>query len=286
METGLWFDIKCPNCGTILPGKESYINSSKTCPECHKSVQFVRACSPQVTTTIETAGTLTECPDCGNLISKQAAFCPKCGAPTENKKIKRNKEAGCLHIFGAFLFLTFLFALLTSKCNQELTKNDPTAAEQLQRQQETAAELQRQQEKKKALVASSMPWIDDITGYCLKYKRAANEIVASAIFRDFESAYHPEQARHVESAQGILTSISTDHGGDDVYIRIKIDNLTFHDQDTDKGQKVYNQATNLTKGQCVQFSGNFRSSGFTELGKICPIDFFGELDNIIPCNNN
>ena len=133
--------------------------------------------------------------------------------------------------------------------------------------------------------ATQIPWINQIESSCTAYKNAKNQIQASAVYKQYDESFKPNTDRVVSNIRGVLSSISTDHGGDDVYISIKIHGYRFDDQDVDKGTKVYNQAAELTEGQCVQFSGSFHVSAFTERGKVCPDEFFGELSDIRPCTS-
>ena len=51
---------------------------------------------------------LVDCPDCGNPISTEAYFCPKCGRPTDKQKAAPRKLAIRTLVIWVVLVLAFL----------------------------------------------------------------------------------------------------------------------------------------------------------------------------------
>ena len=48
METDSSIRMKCPSCGVVARGKDSYLNREIKCPKCAKVVRFVRADSSPI----------------------------------------------------------------------------------------------------------------------------------------------------------------------------------------------------------------------------------------------
>jgi hypothetical protein len=203
---------------------------------------------------------MIKCKECGNQVSNKADKCPHCGF--EKKKSSSGK--GCLQII-IFCLIVFMFKSYFGFGNNGIEQNSDSPV--------TAPSTE----------LDKIAWVKEIESYCNSYQSAANEIKASAVYNNFVKNFDTNKKRAVSNVMGSLESMSTDHGGDAVLIDIKIGSYSFLDS-AKKNTKVYDQATNLSVGQCVIFSGEFNGGiGFTEKGTVCPDTFSGTISSITLC---
>lgn len=99
------------------------------------------------------------------------------------------------------------------------------------------------------------------SGRLAPYNDAKNQIQQSAIFNAANSemdAYWVKNGPSISGWVGKITSLDTDHGGDevDVYITSENDNV-FYEKDIPRGTPIYNQLSNLSEGEWISFSGRF-----------------------------
>lgn len=89
---------KCPECG-----KE--VGLVEKCPECGYPLNSQIDCN----TPLENEDLLlTKCKACGNIISKEADFCPQCGQKSDN--IIENEKTE--NSFNIWMFLVYLIATI------------------------------------------------------------------------------------------------------------------------------------------------------------------------------
>jgi hypothetical protein len=123
------------------------------------------------------------------------------------------------------------------------------------------------------------------------YKSAANEIQASAIFRDANDATYAAMQRSNGIARnwvGTIDRLSTSHGGQSAYVAIRSYDSTYYRSGAiPSGSSLYQQLGDLKIGQNVYFSGQFSGwdgsnveGSFTENGSLSKPTFDVEFSSI------
>lgn len=82
-------EFTCPHCGKQYKTRKNYEGKKIKCEECTET--FVVSSDQPSTPPLadDTDDSLTNCPDCGNEVSKKAKECPNCGRPMEEKTKKK-----------------------------------------------------------------------------------------------------------------------------------------------------------------------------------------------------
>ena len=125
----------CPQCGTVYDLSAEHYNQKL---ECHCGAKFTVP-PPEEAAAVpnpEANPNLMKCPDCGAMVSKKAAACPKCGSPfqvlpaaasspiqqsgpirvdTGENVLNRNRGCGDILIYSPLLIILFVVILALSK---------------------------------------------------------------------------------------------------------------------------------------------------------------------------
>ncbi len=121
---------------------------------------------------------------------------------------------------------------------------------------------------------------------CAEYRTAPNEIKKSAIFNAHKSFVARTKLADV---RGTLTEISTNQGGGELKLSIKVGDAEFVTEallaPVKKGSRVYRAAAEMHEGQCVIFSADkLEPSSMVEESKICDTDYFASFTALKPCS--
>jgi hypothetical protein len=107
---------------------------------------------------------------------------------------------------------------------------------------------------------------------CQSYDAQPNEIRKSEVFRATVRFY--SEVGPVVGWLGTLRRISTNQGGSNATLVIRMGSPDVHDNAVHLGSSVYSAAANMREGQAVVFSGTgLRDFNLTERGKVCNPDF-------------
>lgn len=211
---------------------------------------------------------LVKCKECGQEVSQKATSCPKCGAPIKKKT--------SLFTWIVAIVLGVWFIGFLSKQGTSPTKH-----------------------LDKPLVVDpdyQMHFEQARTSKVKAYSKAINEIQQSAIFNQANaetSALISKNGAHFVGWTGILSTISTSHGGKDVFIAIDSSWGASYkiNEDVPLSSPIYHQASTLKEGQHVKFSGtlipaddslNHWERSLTEIGSLDNPEFRVAFDNIEP----
>jgi hypothetical protein len=89
-------------------------------------------------------------------------------------------------------------------------------------------------------------------------------------------------------ARGTLAQLSTNQGGSELTLGIKVGEVEFTTEalfaPVKKGSPVYKAAAELREGQCVVFSADkLEPSSMLEESKVCDLDYFANFTAMKPC---
>lgn len=131
----------------------------------------------------------------------------------------------------------------------------------------------------------TFPWIATVKANCAAYKAAPNQIKKSATFRANQELL---ASTGVQNARGKLTTLSTNQGGSELTLTIKINDVEFQTEGLfapiKQGSAVYNAAADMKEGQCVVFSARkLKAASMTEQAQVCDLDYFADFTSLVPC---
>jgi hypothetical protein len=120
---------------------------------------------------------------------------------------------------------------------------------------------------------------------CVRYEAAPNDIKKSEIFNENE-AFIAEQ--RLDGVNAELTRLYTSQGGGSLELTVQLGAAEFKTgslmNTIRRGDPVYDQASELTKGQCVLVSGRVRgAASVVERSKVCDLDYYLDFESIEPC---
>jgi hypothetical protein len=130
-----------------------------------------------------------------------------------------------------------------------------------------------------------IPLVASFREICARYKAAPNDIRRSGIFNENNALL---ARASIERVKGELSRLSTNHGGDELTLTIKVGDVEFTTEATRspirKGSSVYNAAGEMSRGQCVVFSANHLRA-FTASGEaqVCHFTYFANFTALGPC---
>lgn len=111
---------------------------------------------------------------------------------------------------------------------------------------------------------------------CREYDAQPNEIRKSEVFRRSRAIIN--EIGPIEQWTGILETISTNQGGSNATLVIRIGSSRFFDTDVPIGSSVYASARDMREGQRVRFTGrDLADNNLTERGKVCQPNFTIDL---------
>lgn len=234
---------------------------------------------------------LQACRECGKEISSKAQTCPHCGI-----KISR-VSGGVIAVIGVIAIMGI--ALLASNSNSGNAVPAAATASPIdpaEDRQSIAAPVATQVAAP-AAVTTSLPQKEFEAARRDRYNTyvgAINEIQKSAIFNDANRAMNAVLKRygtHITNWSGVITSLTTSHGGKDVSVKIQsASGVTYRIKDeAPVDSPIYNQLASLQKGQEITFSGDIQRMGssgekweysLTEFGSLEEPVFLVKFDSI------
>lgn len=127
------------------------------------------------------------------------------------------------------------------------------------------------------------PWLSQLKEKCDAYEAAHNDIQKSEIFRNSKEFIKQIEFEELPLK---LTVLSTNHGGSelDLYFEERESGLKLIKWGIPIGSQIYEQASNLRKGQCVRISGALDSAAsLVEKSVVCLPHFRVNLTKIKSC---
>jgi hypothetical protein len=148
-----------------------------------------------------------------------------------------------------------------------------------------ANKVEEERREGKQQAAAALPWIAQVQDNCRRYEAAPNDIQKSEIFNENEEFI---AAQRLDGVRGELSRLSTSQGGATLELAVTVGAATFKTgslfQTIDRGDPVYEQASQLSKGQCVRLSGRVRdAASVMERSKVCDLDYHLDFESIEAC---
>lgn len=132
-----------------------------------------------------------------------------------------------------------------------------------------------------ALGDAALPWLAAVRENCRRYEAAPNEIQMSAIFQENETFV---EAQALEGVVGVLSSLSTAHGGGGLVLSIDVGDAHFVDGGIEENNPLYTQASGLLVHGCVVISGELTGTAIRfERERVCERHFMIRLSSIGAC---
>lgn len=133
-----------------------------------------------------------------------------------------------------------------------------------------------------------VPWLATVRQNCNRYDTGANDIQKSAIFNENQQLI---KGQSLSNVKGVLNTIITDHGGDEVSVSTKVGGAKFSAHGMAKNSNIYNSVSSLAEGQCVIFSGDVNDTRFdfsfamgtAEKTRICAMVYEFRFSSISAC---
>lgn len=211
---------------------------------------------------------LISCPACSRQVSEAAPACPACGHPfaavqqaatpaaaaPKSPSTTSSTAKGCLAVI-LLLFVLVVLGKAVGGGDDAPSVGDPGA----------------------------IAWVATAKANCVRYEEQVNDIKKSEVFRlhqDFPIG------QRFTNARGVLKTLRTDHGGDDVAIEVAVAGVEASAATSpDRGTPLYEQVTSLREGQCVIVNGTVvRIASVLERSVMCDLDYAVDFESIAPCN--
>nr|VFJ66825.1 MAG: zinc-ribbon domain-containing protein [Candidatus Kentron sp. DK] len=196
-----------------------------------------------------------KCKTCGKEISKTAKTCPHCG--------EKQKKLSIIHWVGIILVSLFIIGLINAPKHPKESSSSSSIAK---------VSATGQKETKMAIPSDQVQFIDAVEKFSNDFRDAKNELQQSAL-RDQRRSELSKlvRARTVSSWVGTISQLGTNTEGKAILsiqvspdIEIKTWNNALSDINSNtliaKSSELYSSLFNLSRGQQVEFSGDFFSS--------------------------